>query len=243
MPEFAAAQIEIQCDVRDLETARRALRCGFTFEAVRRDQRAVFSRLPHDPRDPIPPAFPELPAGGLTDGVVTLRVPNPDDLAGFAEQEEDAQTLAVSFSTEAKPRALMAALLARGELDWLVGRTAPFTIVDTASGRFAGTLHLRRQGPPGIADLGYVVHPAFRGRGYTARALRLVTAWAFEHGGFVRLELGAKRANVASQRAAIAAGYAFEGESPARLRDPDGSYSDELRYAVVKPDVVRTGRA
>lgn len=236
MPEFGNARIEIQCDVRDLDAARRALQCGFTFEVVRRDQRAVFSRLPDDPDDPIPPAFPELPAGGLTDGVLTLRVPNPDDLTGFAEQEEDAQTLAVSFATEAKPRALMAALLARGELDWLVGRTAPFTLVDTASGRFAGTVHLRRQGPPGIADLGYVVHPAFRGRGYTTRALRLVTGWAFEHAGFVRLELGAKRANVASQRAAIAAGFVFEGESPSRLRNPDGSYSDELRYALVRTD-------
>jgi RimJ/RimL family protein N-acetyltransferase len=125
----------------------------------------------------------------------------------------------------------MAALLARSELDWLVGRTAPFAMVDRASGRFAGSLHLRRSGPPGVGDIGFVVHPAFRGRGYATRALRLVSAWCFEHGGFARLELGAKADNVASQRTAAAAGFRLEGVAAQRLRNADGSLCDELRFA------------
>jgi RimJ/RimL family protein N-acetyltransferase len=80
------------------------------------------------------------------------------------------------------------------------------------------------------------VHPDFRGRGYTTRALRLVAEWAFAQAGFVRLELGAKLHNVASQRAAAAAGFEPDGVAAARLRNADGTFSDEARYALVHPD-------
>jgi RimJ/RimL family protein N-acetyltransferase len=125
--------------------------------------------------------------------------------------------------------------LARARLDWLVGPTAPFTMVDVVSGAFAGSLRVRQVGPPNVGGVGYAVHPAFRGRGYTARALRLLAPWAFEHAGFARLELGAKRDNVASQRAAAAAGFEPDGTMAARLRNTDGSFSDEVRYALVNP--------
>jgi RimJ/RimL family protein N-acetyltransferase len=79
--------------------------------------------------------------------------------------------------------------------------------------------------------IGYTVHPSFRGRGYTARALRLLTEWAFDVAGFVRLELGTKLANIASQRAARAGGFEQEAVVRGRLRNPDGSYSDEVLFA------------
>ena len=60
---------------------------------------------------------------------------------------------------------------------------------------------------------------------------------AFADGGFARLELGAKTANLASRRAALAAGFAPDGVRAARLRNPDGSYSDEVRFALINPSV------
>ncbi|MGI8761928.1 MAG: GNAT family N-acetyltransferase [Jatrophihabitantaceae bacterium] len=127
----------------------------------------------------------------------------------------------------------------RAGLDWLVGAGAPFSMVDVATGEVAGSIRLRLAGPPGVGGIGYVVHPRFRGRRYTTRALRLLSAWAFEHGGYARLELGAKIGNVASQRAALAAGFQPDGLRAARLRNPDGSFSDEARFALVNPAVVR----
>jgi len=82
------------------------------------------------------------------------------------------------------------------------------------------------------------VHPAFRGRRYTTRALRLLVLWAFEVADFARLELGAKSANVASQRAAAAAGFEPDGVRRARLRNPDGTFSDEVRFALLNPRYV-----
>jgi RimJ/RimL family protein N-acetyltransferase len=109
------------------------------------------------------------------------------------------------------------------------------SIVDVATGSIAGNMQLRKVGPPSIAGVGYGVHPAFRGRGYTARALRLLAAWAFADGGFARLELGAKQDNVASQRAAASGGFEPDGVRRARLRNPDGTFSDEVRFALVAP--------
>jgi RimJ/RimL family protein N-acetyltransferase len=108
-------------------------------------------------------------------------------------------------------------------------------MIDIASGRFAGEILLRKAGPPQVGGIGYVVHPAFRGRGYTARALRLLVPWAFDVADYARLELGAKPGNVASLRAAANAGFEPDGTRARRLRNPDGTFSDEIRYVKINP--------
>jgi RimJ/RimL family protein N-acetyltransferase len=232
--DHGVARIEITCNVRNTASAKVALRSGFTFEGLRRDAHAQFSRLATDSGEPVAPAFVPLPPAGLADDTIVVRVPSLDDLPEFAEQEEDDRTVAVGVRGAPKSRAAMAELLARSELDWLVGRFAPFALVDRETGRFAGSLHLRRSGPPEVGDIGFAVHPAFRGRGYATRALRLVCAWAFEYGGFERLELGTKVDNTASQRSVRAAGFIAEGVATRRLRNADGSFSDELRFGLLR---------
>jgi RimJ/RimL family protein N-acetyltransferase len=108
-------------------------------------------------------------------------------------------------------------------------------ICDAATGAGAGILGLRRFGPPGVVALGYGVLPEFRGRSFTSRALTLLAGWAFDRTEIARLELGCKLANVASARAAVAAGFVQEGRRAGRLRNPDGSYSDELVFGLVRP--------
>jgi RimJ/RimL family protein N-acetyltransferase len=94
---------------------------------------------------------------------------------------------------------------------------------------------VRKPGPPQVGGIGYAVHPDFRGRGYTTRALRLLVPWAFEVACFARLELGAKVGNEPSLRAAEAAGFEPDGIRRRRLRNPDGTFSDEARYALINP--------
>ena len=101
---------------------------------------------------------------------------------------------------------------------------------------FAGTLDVRLvRTARRRADRLHASTRTFRGRGYTARALRLATPWLFEQAGFARLELGAKVDNVASQKAALAGGFLADGVRAARLRNPDGSYSDEAQFFLVNP--------
>jgi len=248
---FAAGlpRVSLHCDVRNVPSARVALAAGFRFEGVARDafagggygvvrerrgDLARFARLAGDPPGPIAPAFPALPEPGLGDGVLALRPVRPGDAVAIGETEDELTTQ-WSFTGEAKSPADVAAAADRAGLDWLVGAMAFLAMVDVETGRLAGTLQLRKAGPPQLGGVGYVVHPGFRGRGYTTRALRLLASWAFEVAGFARLELGAKVANAASVRAAAAAGWEPDGVRRARLRNPDGTFSDEQRFALINP--------
>lgn len=249
-------RVQLRCDVRNLASARTALAAGFRYEGTQRDYRqrppdgartgavrdmACFARLGSDPDGRVEPTFPALPPGGLDDAVLTVRAMLPGDAAGFLEQERDPVTVATGFTGTPPEAAAVRRMAARAGLDWLVGQGAPITIADNATGRFAGSIRLRLAGPPGVGGIGYAIHPDFRGRGYTARALRLVIPWALGPGGFARLELGAKRENIASQRAAEAAGFAPDGIRAARLRNPDGSFTDEVRFALVAQTLRRSG--
>lgn len=242
-------RVRLLCDVRNVASARTALAAGFCFEGVarngvsgggsesvpeRRADLAMFARLADDPKGRIPPAFAPLPAGGLADGVLRLRATRGEDAPTLAETE-DPLTLAWSFTGAAHLLDAVRRSADQAGLEWLVGGVAAFSMVDMATGRVAGSVRLRKPGPPQVGGLGYVVHPAFRGRGYAGRALRLLVPWAFEVADFARLELGAKVGNTASLRAAESAGFEPDGIRRRRLRNPDQTFSDEARYALVNP--------
>lgn len=240
-------RVELECDVRNLASAATALAAGFRFEGVLRNRlrrpagdAAVFARLPADSDAPLRPAFARLPAGGLGDGTVTLRPRLPGDAAAYHDQERDPVSVAMGFSGQPPSEEDVARSCARSGLDWMVGTVAHLTVRDDATGAFAGSAQIRLVGPPAVGGVGYTIHPAFRGRGYTTRALRLLVPWAFDTAGFTRLELGAKRGNVASQRAAERAGFRPDGVRAARLRNPDGTFSDEVRFALVNPAARRS---
>jgi RimJ/RimL family protein N-acetyltransferase len=196
---------------------------------------AVFARLRSDGGEPIAAQFPRLPPGGLGDGTVTLRALLPEDVDEYAEAEQDPLTVSTGFTDTAPDATELARTCDRAGLEWLVGPLARLAVIDDATGAVAGSVQIRLVGPPRVGGIGYVVHPAFRGRGYTTRALRLLVPWAFGAAGFTRLELGAKASNIASQRAAERAGFEPDGVRAARLRNPDGRFSDEVRYALVNP--------
>jgi RimJ/RimL family protein N-acetyltransferase len=61
------------------------------------------------------------------------------------------------------------------------------------------------------AELGYLVAPSARGRGYATELLRLLTDWAFEQAGVLRATLVIDVENPASARVAERAGYVREG--------------------------------
>lgn len=60
-------------------------------------------------------------------------------------------------------------------------------------------------------ELGYLVAPAFRGRGVASELLRQLTDWAFGTAGALRASLIIDVGNVASLRVASNAGYQAEG--------------------------------
>jgi RimJ/RimL family protein N-acetyltransferase len=60
-------------------------------------------------------------------------------------------------------------------------------------------------------ELGYIVAPAWRGRGIATQALGLLTNWGFEEAGALRSELYISLANEGSKIVAARCGYVREG--------------------------------
>jgi RimJ/RimL family protein N-acetyltransferase len=87
-----------------------------------------------------------------------------------------------------------------------------FAITDTDSGRFLGTVGLKKTDwTARVSEVGYWIAPWARGRGVAAGATRAVGRWLLADQGFERMELKAAVENVASQRVAERAGLHREG--------------------------------
>jgi RimJ/RimL family protein N-acetyltransferase len=101
--------------------------------------------------------------------------------------------------------------LGRYESGWLDGSRAGFCIrgADDAFYGFAAIVHLDLDTREG--EIGYMVAPAARGRGASARAVELLTRWGFDELDLERLELRIDVQNVVSERVAERAGYRREG--------------------------------
>ncbi|MGI8667552.1 MAG: GNAT family N-acetyltransferase [Jatrophihabitans sp.] len=236
------ARIRIICEVPNIASAKVAMRAGYRFESIARAEAAgfegavdaaVFARLPADPDQPVPPAWPAM--SELSDGVVTVRAMGPTDWPTVLAEASDGLSLAWAFGGEPMTEAEAVRRAARSPIDWLSGAgAASLVICDATTGAAAGTMALRRSGPPGVIGIGYGILPEHRGQRFTSRALRLVADWTFGHTEVMRLELGCKVANVASARSAEAAGFVADARYTGRLRNPDGSYSDEIGYGLVR---------
>ena len=107
----------------------------------------------------------------------------------------------------------------RSAFRWAVEAADP---ADAGTPRFAGNMDLRAGPPP---DIGYATAPWARGRGFTARAVRLATRWGFSHAGLQVVQWSANAGNLASWRVAHACGFTFHGERPLSLA-PRGVLSD-----------------
>jgi [ribosomal protein S5]-alanine N-acetyltransferase len=91
---------------------------------------------------------------------------------------------------------------------WQSGEAAEFALLDLEE--CVGSLWLTL-GADGRASVGYWLLPRARGKGITARALVLVSQWAFAELGVKRIGLLTDPQNAASVRVAERAGFQREG--------------------------------
>lgn len=150
----------------------------------------------------------------LTDGVVTLRAPNDDDIEGSYEQCQDPlsqrwTSIPVPFSRE-DARTYLRHVIPGG---WDTDREWGFVVEaadDQGRARFCGTISLRNH-DAGRAEIAYGAHPWVRGRGVMERALRLLLGWGFEHRELRTVVWLAQRGNWPSRRLAWRLGFSHEG--------------------------------
>ncbi|MFE0589729.1 GNAT family N-acetyltransferase [Micromonospora echinospora] len=240
-------RLELLTDGDNVASQRVALAAGFRHEGVRRAAAPrhgggrydliAWVRLADDPPGPAPRLLPDLPPGGLTDGVVALRPTGPDDVDLMYRLHTLPEVVANRVPPEPPPRAEVEQRCRRAASSWLVGTVADLVVVDVASGEAGGGLALRYDEPlTGQAMLGASMLPEWRGRGLLTRGVRLVTDWAFDTVGIARLWAGCRPDNPAPQRVLEKVGFRREGVQRGRLPGPDGTRVDSVIYAFLPGD-------
>jgi RimJ/RimL family protein N-acetyltransferase len=228
---------------------RVAMAAGYQREGVRRGalpDRAggrcdalVFARLAGDPPGPVPRLLPDLPGGELSDGVVTLRPLTEDDVAFYAELHAIRDVIETSVPPQAPTADEVRRKCACAPSHWLAGTRAELVIVDTATGAPTGGIGLFYQEPPtGQAMIGYSQLPAWRGRGYTTRAVQLLSLWVFAETNIVRLIAGTMPSNTGSQRVLEKAGFTREAYLRSRLPGLDGRRIDDIQFVLLPEDIL-----
>ncbi|GAB3079432.1 GNAT family N-acetyltransferase [Intrasporangium mesophilum] len=170
------------------------------------------------------------------------RLPAGEALTLRPFREEDAEALVEAYADPAIQRWHRRSLDRKEALDWVTGRAwtrweyetgAEWAVVDDSDvilGRVGlPALHLS----DGVAEVGYWVMPAARGRGIAGLALTAMADWLFGQ-GLHRLELVHSVDNEPSCRVATKAGFDAEGTLREALLHPDGWHDMHLHARIAR---------
>lgn len=177
----------------------------------------------------------------LSDGVVRLRRHTDDDIDALVEMCND--PLFVAYTSVPVPYERQHARRWVREIvpgGWERGDARGWAIEavgDDGVPRLAGNIDIRGAR---LADIGYGLHPWARGRGIIARATRLATRWCFDNSGVQVVHWRSHVGNVASRRAAWAAGFTFHDTVPRLLEERDRLF--DAWTAALLPDDAPTPR-
>ncbi len=187
---------------------------------------------------PPPLQWPDQP---LTDGVLLLDRLTFDDtprvVLGCSDPASQRWLPLPSPYTEAEARSFIAAR----EITADSGRELTFGVRDAADGVLAGVLSLTQRGRPNEGEIGYWTAPDRRGRGWTARAARLVARHALTTMPLRRIEILVAVDNGPSRGVAEASGATFEGIRRCGLPPDPGQ--DAAVYSFIRGDVDESARA
>ncbi len=160
-------------------------------------------------------------------GEWVLRPPRPEDAAEALTMLSDPEVRQWNPVPSVVDLADAERWLARGA-DWKSGDHATFSVVETATGRFLGSVSLFRiDREQAGASIGYRVAPGARGRGVATAAVEAVTECSFREIGLARVELCHAVTNPASCRVAVKTGYSLEGTLRQSMVYGDGKRYDE----------------
>ncbi|MEJ3741864.1 GNAT family N-acetyltransferase [Actinomycetes bacterium KLBMP 9797] len=143
---------------------------------------------------------------------VTLRRPDERDLDAMVAACRDPE--AVRWTTVPDPyqRSDAADFALRiAPVTWARGFGVIYAIADPTDA-YAGTIDLRiSPTDPLTGEVGFLVAPEARGRGYATAALTALCDWSFAALGMERIQWHAEVGNVASRRVAEKTGFTIEG--------------------------------
>jgi ribosomal-protein-alanine N-acetyltransferase len=172
-------------------------------------------------------AAPDPP---LSDGVITLRLPDERDLAAIERGIADPDvTRAFGRPTQSAEH-----VLELNRRRWAEGAAATFAICDSAGSCvghvFVNLVDAQR------GNIGYWLLPEVRGKGVATRAVRLVSRWALHELALARLGLLTELWNRQSQRVAERTGFRREGTLRS-YAEVDGRRVDYVSFSLLPGDL------
>jgi RimJ/RimL family protein N-acetyltransferase len=181
-------------------------------------------------------AQPRLTALTPAGSKVALRPPETRDLDAIVAACRDAES--VRWTTVPHPydrRNAEYFIRERSRLSWIRGEAGVFAMAD-ADDAYVGSMELRLSvSAPDTAEVGFLVAPWARGRGYAPAALRTLCAWGFDALGVNRITWTAYLGNDASKRVAEKTGFQLEGITRAGCVQR-GEYRDAWTAALLATD-------
>jgi RimJ/RimL family protein N-acetyltransferase len=160
----------------------------------------------------LPTKHLKRPNPPLADDTIRLEPLAQAHAADFVELIKDSDVKRFTLVPSGADGGFVRDWLGRYEVGWLDSSRAGFCIRGADDGEFYGfaaIVHLDLDAREG--EIGYMVAPAARGRGASARAVELLTRWGFDEIGLERLELRIGVTNTGSERVAERAGYRRDG--------------------------------
>lgn len=246
-PDLELQVLRWNAIVGNWASRRAAWHVGFRFEGTLRalvHQRGTrrdawwASLLRDDPR----PQTRWLRAARLVDERVVLRPLEGHDAAAYVEACADPDTRQW-LSRIPVPCTLVdaATYIGSREEQHAADLGVYWCAADPATDRLLGAFGLTDiDHHSNSADLGYLMHPAARGRGIATAAVRQICRYALSSTnglGLRRLGIQVAAGNVASARVAEKAGFTRTGVDRGAERLGDGSYDDLLRYDLLDTDL------
>lgn len=143
---------------------------------------------------------------------LSLRAMHPidaEDMYDYARREEVTRYLLWSPHPDV---AYTKQYLAYIQSRYTLGDFYDWAVIDRESRRMIGTCGFTKiDTANNCAEIGYVLNPDFRGRGYAAEVARRVMEFGFSELGLHRIEARFMKGNAASLRVMEKLGMAFEG--------------------------------
>jgi RimJ/RimL family protein N-acetyltransferase len=169
----------------------------------------------------------------LSDGVVVLDAWTLADVAAQLAGEDDEQAWRFGWFPRRSTEETVRAAIERWREQWRSdGCTRAFATRDAVGGALVGGCELRLQ-ENRVGHCSYWTFPAWRCRGYAARALRLLCEYAFAELAVVRVEAQIEADNVGSRGVVRAAGLIEQGVLCSRAAGWEGPRREIVVYARV----------
>jgi RimJ/RimL family protein N-acetyltransferase len=179
----------------------------------------------------------EFPAGGITDGEITVRLRSDTDVPALIEACRDPDVVRWTRVPEDYDQAKADQWAAQSALMITEGSGLPLVIAGAENDRFVGSIGINAiDYEERRCELGYFLAPAARGRGVMARAIRLLAEWTFENLPVDRVEILVQPENAPSRKVAERAGFTFEGilRSHTIIK---GTRRDMCSYSLLRDDL------